>query len=410
MKKKIIIFGAVILVLVVGMIYNQSNEKTMVEIFEIKEATNLNSFIEETAIVKARNQQEIYSSNQGELVKILVEEGQLVSENTILGSLDEKNIKLQLDQLEANKKELDALYNETLKPADWQTIQTARTNLEISETNFKKSEEDYLNSQKLYQAGAINLNEFNEDKTSYEIQKKNVDIAKSQLSLSQKKVSKNIGIQIKSQIEALEKNKAILQNDLAKYSFISNINGIITEVIYKEGQYLQPGMKLFEITDLNSIYLEVEVLASDVKQLQLGAKVIIDDSDLEIKQNGKIVFISPKAYSKISDLGIDQKRVKVEVELNETNSNLKLNYEVITKLIVAERQNIIAIPNSAIFEIEDEPHVFIIENEIAKLKKLEIGIEGEEQTEIINGLKKGDKIVDSPSDELDDGVKIEKAK
>lgn len=296
MNKKLIIGVGIAGLIVAGVFYSQSNTKILVESYKIEELKPLAKYVEETATIKAREQQEIYTSNPGEIKEILVKEGQTVRVDELLGMLNEENVKLQLEQLEANEKELNALYDETLKPADWQTIQKARSNLEIANTNFIKAETDYINAQKLYTSGAMNQNTFDQQKTNFEIQQNNLNIAKSQLSLVQKKVSANVEMQIKSQIEALGKNILIAHNNLDKYSFKSKINGIVTEIPFKEGRYLQPGMKIFEVTDLTSMYLETEVLASDVKDLEIGDKVIIEEEDLGVKTTGEITFISPKAY------------------------------------------------------------------------------------------------------------------
>jgi len=407
MNKKLIIGVGIAGLIVAGVFYSQSNTKILVESYKIEELKPLAKYVEETATIKAREQQEIYTSNPGEIKEILVKEGQTVRVDELLGMLNEENVKLQLEQLEANEKELNALYDETLKPADWQTIQKARSNLEIANTNFIKAETDYINAQKLYTSGAMNQNTFDQQKTNFEIQQNNLNIAKSQLSLVQKKVSANVEMQIKSQIEALGKNILIAHNNLDKYSFKSKINGIVTEIPFKEGRYLQPGMKIFEVTDLTSMYLETEVLASDVKDLEIGDKVIIEEEDLGVKTTGEITFISPKAYSKISDLGIEQKRIKVEIEPNKIDKNMRLNYEVTVKLVIEEKSETLTIPNSAIFEIEGEDYVFVIRNSIANLTKIEKGLEGDEETEILKGINKGDEIVDSPSDELENKVKIQ---
>ncbi|MCT4663028.1 MAG: efflux RND transporter periplasmic adaptor subunit [Tissierellales bacterium] len=406
MKKKYII-GTVVALAVIGAgIYSTSNQSLPVETYEVKEIEHLEKFVEETAVVKAREQQEVYAINPGELTDIYVREGQNVDSEVLLGKLDEQNIKLQLEQLQANKTELDALYKETLKPADWQVVQEAKSSLEIATSNYQKAQKDFETAKALYASGAMDLSTFNQHQNAYEVQKNNVNIAKSQLSLVQKNVSKNVEAQLKARVEALNKNIAILENNLDRYSFKSLIAGIVTEIPFKKGQYIQPGMKVFEISDLDTLYLETEVLASDVKDLNIGGRVVVKEPELGLDFEGEITFIAPKAHNKRSDLGIEQKRVDVEMTFKGNPKSLKLNYELDVKLIIGERNNIISVPNSAIFKIDDSDYVFVIENNVSKLRKVELGLEGEENTEIIQGLESGEIIVDSPSDQLEKDMKV----
>ncbi len=46
---------------------------------------------------------------------------------------------------------------------------------------------------------------------------------------------------------------------------MSPINGIVTDKFVEEGDYLQPGSSVIEIANLGAMYLETDVLASDMR-------------------------------------------------------------------------------------------------------------------------------------------------
>lgn len=404
--KKILGIIVAILASVVGIIMYMSSSKIEVEYYEVTGKENVQKYIEETANIDAKISQNIVAKTTGTILNIYYNEGDIVTKGTILAEIEQPNIILQLEQLAANKTELEALYRETLKPTDAETIKNAKSSSQIAAINLERSEIELNNGKVLYENGAINKKELEILEDSYEISKNQYSIAQNQLSLSQKKVSKDLGIQIKSKIEALEKSIQILENTTKDYIVLATVDGIVTESNYKKSDYITLGTKLFEIADISEYILKTEVLASDMTEIDIGSKVVIEDLDLGIKANGKVSFIAPKAFSKISDLGIEQKRVKIDIKPDENIETFKMNYEVDIKIIIADKENIMAIPNNAIFTDNEKIYVFKIQNDIAVVSEVKKGIEGEAFTEILEGVVVGDRIIQSPDSKLKNGAKI----
>lgn len=404
--KKILGIIVAILASVVGIIIYMSNAKIEVEHYEVTGKENVQKYIEETANIDAKISQNIVAKTTGTILNIYYKEGDIVTKGAIIAEIEQPNIILQLEQLAANKTELEALYRETLKPTDAEIIKNAKSSIQIAAINLERNEVELNNGKILYENGAINKKELEILEDSYKISQNQYSIAENQLSLSQKKVSKDLGVQIKSKIEALEKSIKILENTTKDYIILSTVEGIVTESNYKKSDYITLGTKLFEIADISEYILKTEVLASDMAEIYLGSDVIIEDADLGIKTNGKVSFIAPKAFSKISDLGIEQKRVKIDIKPDENISNFKMNYELDIKIIIADKENIIAIPNNAIFTDNEKTYVFKIQNNAAVISEIKKGIEGEVFTEILEGVVIGDQIIQSPDSKLKNGAKI----
>jgi HlyD family secretion protein len=151
------------------------------------------------------------------------------------------------------------------------------------------------------------------------------------------------------------------------------------------------------------------VLIEDVVGVKLGSSVVIDGEDIGIKNmKGTVRKIYPKAFSKMSALGIEQKRVKVEIDFNSTVEDLRPGYDMTVKIITQSKNDTLLIAEKAVFNYQGKDHVFVNENGLAKLRAIEKGLESNEQVEVLKGLNEGDEIILSPDETLEEGVKIQK--
>jgi HlyD family secretion protein len=181
---------------------------------------------------------------------------------------------------------------------------------------------------------------------------------------------------------------------------------VLTRNIEK-GAILQPGIIIFEVGDKSGIYLESDILVDDIANVKVGSKVLIENEDLGITAvKGTVRKIYPKAFSKMSELGIGQKRVKTEIDFSEGVADLKSGYDMTVKIITASKENTLLIDEKAIFEYQGKDHVFVNENGVAKLRAVEKGLESDDRVEILSGLTEGEKIILSPDEKLAEGTKI----
>ncbi len=71
---------------------------------------------------------------------------------------------------------------------------------------------------------------------------------------------------------------------------------------------------------------------------------------------------------------------------------LTLGYEIDVDIIEEQSDNVIRVPDSAAFKINREWHVFVIEDDKAVLRVIEVGVEGRDFYEVLSGLETGEKL------------------
>lgn len=410
MKKKnikIISIVLVAIIIILGIYYNTRNgEAVQAELYEVA-IGEVSDFVEETGTVKSRNQRVIYSNAMGELKAIHVDEGDPVKTGEVIAEIDSHKIELQMKSLEAEIEGLRATYKEAIKPVDTAIVSKAQASVNTSKVLVDEAKRALENSEKLYNDGAISSEAYKTAQEYLVLQRNNLKVAENELALLRKGVSGNIKNQYEAQIAKLVYQKEILEKNKEDLMIKATADGIVMEVFLKEGAYVQQGREVLEIGDISDMYIEVDVLASEVGDIKEEGLVIIYSEDLNIGElEGKVDKIYPKAFSKVSDLGIEQKRVRIEVSVPETSS-LRIGYEVDSKFRLWSRTNVLIVPDNTVFDMEDNKYVFIVEEGTALLKAVEIGLEGEDFIEIKSGLNKGDKIIISPNEDIEEGIRIE---
>ncbi|MHC5040427.1 MAG: efflux RND transporter periplasmic adaptor subunit, partial [Planctomycetota bacterium] len=187
----------------------------------------------------------------------------------------------------------------------------------------------------------------------------------------------------------------------------SPFDGVILERFTRGGQMVAPGTPVVLLGDPESLEVEVDILSDDIPHVRIGQRAVLFGGALGEKEvEGKVRKIYPKAFSKISSLGIEQKRVKVRIEVP-SGTVLMHGYRVEVRIITKSRADVLRIPAGALFRRKGKDTVITIsaEKKLA-LVPVKTGLSNEDWIEIVEGLSGGEEIVTDPREELETGMKV----
>ncbi|AWK03875.1 efflux transporter periplasmic adaptor subunit [Flavobacterium crocinum] len=182
------------------------------------------------------------------------------------------------------------------------------------------------------------------------------------------------------------------------------INGYINKKYVEPGSILagMPATALFDIVNVSKLKLTVTVNESQVASLKLGNTVNITASVYPDKSfSGKITFIAAKADASLN--------FPVEIEItNNANNDLKAGmYGTANFGSNNQKQNLKVVPRNAFVGSVSSNEIFVVENNVAKLKKVVAGRILGDKVEIINGLNDGDVVITTGQINLQDGNTVE---
>ncbi|MCT4595503.1 MAG: efflux RND transporter periplasmic adaptor subunit [Anaeromicrobium sp.] len=391
-SKKLII--GILVVGIMGSVFFSMNKKVHVKVSKVRKG-NVVKYIEETGTIKAIEQEKIYSKIRGTLSKIYVKEGDLIDESLLLAQIDTKDNSLTMKGINEKINLLKSQYETNKKQAELK--------VDKNKANYDEAKRKLDSTKKLYEERVVSLDEYKKTLNQYVIAENLLESSKEEL---KKYISQEVTNSYESQINELKYELEKLKNKESDGNIYADKKGKILDVLVKENEYVTEGTSLFEMGNTDKYHMEVDVLGEDVVKLQNGGEVLIEDEDLGVNLQGTISKIYPKAFTKVSDLGIDQKRVKVDIHINGDTSKLMADYEVDVKLIEDMKEDVLILSKNSVFKYKDGDYVFLVEDNRAKLREVELGLKGQDNVEIIKGLKVGDMVILSPSDEIKENIKV----
>ncbi len=193
------------------------------------------------------------------------------------------------------------------------------------------------------------------------------------------------------------------------FEIAAPIAGRVLRVIQESSAVVAVGTPLIELGDPRNLEIEIDVLSSDAVRIQPGAKLTVEHWGGETPLQGYVRVIEPRAFTKVSSLGVEEQRVNVIADFNEPPeriASLGDGYRVEANITVNEIPDALIIPNSALFRHQRKWHVLTINDGKAELQAVEIGAQNESETQITAGLELGAEVIVYPSDTLKPGTLV----
>ena len=416
---------------VVAYSVNKANKGVVtVQTAKVAPAETLTSQVTASGEIKPTTYTNVTAQGFGRITSIVVKEGDHVKKGDVLLTQDniQANADVQAQAASANSAESGVAASEA-------SYKAAQADLLQQQANLEKAKLDYERGQNLYKDGLIPKQDFDQRKTGYDAQVAAVDSSRARV------------LQIKASMDQmraqLTQSRAMLvhsQDILHKTTYTSPINGIVSYLPERIGDYVVPGIQnsngsfLMTLSDMSIVTAEVKVDETDIVSVRKDqdADVTIDAVPGKIFK-GKVTEIGSQAVLRTSGLATTQsttsnqeaKDFKVVVTIADPPENLRPGLSTTAKIKTAEKKNVLAIPIQALAvrtrkDIEEtkknatgsgvtlaappppapgDPKkdeiqgVFVVNGKKAVFRPVETGITGVTDIEITKGLLKGDEIV-----------------
>ncbi|TET67494.1 MAG: HlyD family efflux transporter periplasmic adaptor subunit [Dehalococcoidia bacterium] len=281
--------------------------------------------------------------------------------------------------------ELDAaerVYNALVQGYDTEEVAIKKLQVESAELSLAQAEED--------------LNEVAKD----------VALKELQLTLSQGRLEDAK----KALTDAQEKlEEANSKSPLIEAPF----DGFITKVNVEGGDEVLSGTVAVQLADPNRFEADIMVSEMDILQVKLGGDAWVQvDAMSGMSLSAKVTHISPTATIQS---GVVNYQVKVEIESHEAvmrerqqaqggqqrqipteisrDFQLREGLTVTVHILVAEKNNVLLVPNQAITRLGMETHVQVSKDGVTEERVIQVGISDWQFTEVTDGLSEGEQII-----------------
>lgn len=249
----------------------ETNKPLPVSTFTVEQ---VNSYVRQrdyTGILRESRRSQLGFQRGGEVVELLVDEGDAVEAEEIIGKLDTRHIEARREQLEAQRLEAEAVLLELENGPRKETIAAKRAELETLRAQLKVLQKQLARRAKLVQGASVSQEEYESFLHETEAAAARVTMVERQLeelvvgTREEKKAAQQARL---DQIDAL---LADLKHDAEDALLRAPYAGRVASRMVDEGIVIQAGTPIFEIVDDTKLEAWVGLPASAAATLAEGS-------------------------------------------------------------------------------------------------------------------------------------------
>ncbi|WP_158265327.1 efflux RND transporter periplasmic adaptor subunit [Blastopirellula marina] len=242
---------------------------------------------------------------------------------------------------------------------------------------------------------------------TYETKAKAVHAAEAALASAQARVSL---LEEGTPVEQIEEAQGLLevaQADLEHAQLVlkwcsitSPINGIVTKLTARQGQFFDRAIPMVTITDLSSVFVQLRVPSRHFAQVQCGSPVQVRlDSFPGRTFEGTIERVSGEADPLTGN-------VVVFAKLPNKDNVLRPGLGCVAQVALPEVPDALVIPLAAVGDNSGTPVVTVVRNGTASETVVELGAETSQFVQVTQGLSAGDEVATAGGYGLPEGCQV----
>jgi HlyD family secretion protein len=357
--------------------------------------------IEAPGRVEADVEVKISSQVVGRITKLPFKEGDRVEKGKLVVQLDQVPFLADVRSGEARVKRLEA-------------------SIRVSQGDLEKTKRDADRNRKLVSDRAVSLSDTVDMQTAYE-----------------KEVARQV--MARAELDEAEGALAKCKDDLAHTTVEAPINGVVSQLLAKEGEVVvvgtmnTTGSVIMSISDPNTMVVRARVDENSVASVRPGQKALVHfQAGGELTVNGRVQRISPKgtkasatatSQGNDNEVAIFETIIALDPLTEAQRRRAWLGMTVSVEILVEERDGVLSIPAPSVLHrrardlpaalVEgsgDEAHgpgvkdpgrryhqvVFVAEDGKAHARLVKTGISDDTRVEILDGLREGEQVIAGP--------------
>ena len=173
---------------------------------------------------------------------------------------------------------------------------------------------------------------------------------------------------------------------LNRFEIQAPFDGMIVEKHIVLGEAVKEDSNVFTLSDLSSVWADINVSAKDLSMVQVGKKVVIRASALDSEASGVIAYVG-------SLLGEQTRTAKARVMLDNPQMVWRAGLFITVEIPIQEIDAPVAVLNQAIQTIDNQPTVFIRKDDGFVATPIKIGHSDSHFTQVLDGVDIDDEYV-----------------
>ena len=228
----------------------------------------------------------------GKILSLNLEEGSLLSKDSIIGEIDSLPLELQKAQVQAT---IAALQQKTLdvKPQ----VQLLLDQIKVQKAQLDNAIHEKARTERLIKADAATTKQLDDLNNQIDVLQKQISVNEQQIKV-QETATGTQNNSVLSESRPLHKSVAIIDDQLKRTNIRNPITGTVLTKYAMAGEITVPGKALYKIGDLSVITLRAYITGTQLAEVKLNqhVTVLVDSTASTYKKyDGLITWISDKA-------------------------------------------------------------------------------------------------------------------
>lgn len=418
-----ILLAVVVILVAAAAMFGSKRENGIKVATEQVEKRSITEIVSASGKIYPEFEVKISSDVSGEIVDLMVEEGDSVTQGQLLLRINPETYQASFERLVANANSSKA------------QIANSKSQVAQLEANLAQVKAQLTNAQnahnrniQLKKEGIVSQADFEQTETQLMTAKANVKSAEANI------------VAAKESVKAAEFNAASAaasvkeaKENLARTSIYAPTSGIISLLNVEKGERVvgtlqMTGTEILRIANMNTMEVQVDVSENDVNRVSLG-----DDADIEVDAylgktfTGKVTEIANSAQTVQSATSTDQVTnftVTVRIDAssyNDIKENVRFPFRpgmsASVDIKTNTKKDILTLPIQAVTTRDDKENddkklevVFTYSADTVGMTVVKTGIQDDKYIEILSGLKGKEEVVIEPYDaimrKLENGKKV----
>lgn len=205
-----------------------------------------------------------------------------------------------------------------------------------------------------------------------------------------------------ARVAAAKANLDLAQINLKESTIRSPINGVVTKRHIDEGNLISAGTDIVTIADIETVKIVVAAAERYAEIIEAGTA-----ARMRVDAYPERVF-DARVYSIHPALDAETGSMPVEIRLDNKQLLLRPGMFARVTLITRHKDDVVVIGRDVVLGGKVDPYyVYVVEDEVAHKRFVDVGIKQGDRYQITEGLKPGESLVVNGMNYLIDGVGVE---
>jgi membrane fusion protein, multidrug efflux system len=313
--------------------------------------SNIHETVSAVGTIAAMRDVMVSSETSGRVTKVAVKVGDVVREGQPLVIVDD---------------ELKAI-----------AVEQARAQLLAAETNYRKAAKDFHRADTLSKTGDV----------------ADVELEGNRLALHSSE----------AQFKSAQLGLKLAQRQYDDTRIKAPLSGVVASKTVEVGEMVSPGRQVANIVDISSVKVKLSIQEGEIGKIRLNQPVTLRvDPAPDRTFEGTIYTIGSKAETSTGH------SYPVEVVVRNKDLNvLKVGMFARVNIRTNAAANALTISKESLVNGEANPAVFVVEEGVARLRTVRLGLRAGDSYQVLDGLKPGELVVSFGQKNLKDGALVQ---